>query len=1389
MEEIENIQVDDNRVSKLADDQNNITLNENFKNNLFVTPNELVLKLSQALVFNKGEVLFTKILDFISENLNLPLKYLSDNTKYISFIIGSLISNEHIMLLENNKKIADEAAFLHSLDVDSLFDSELIKKYKNIEIHLSKEKLWEYLTGEKGNGESTLGGKTFELLLEIAYNKEKGIDRIALCKNCNQDLRSMPSRLKALEKYTVNVNTVLKGRITQHFWHNKFASVKPSDSDALNSRAAEKLLIVEKLKEAPDGIREIGDLKEELEIVGDRRKGKRFRLNYFWLDKHQYLKRIMVKSENNQKIYFCLKYLKDYSVEFETEANDEEEIDDNYENGVDSNGQTFGTSSSNPIPNILTGNFEHLTVEKYSSNPELNDSKFSLLNKVFQNEYILKSLVENSGQDGLRTMDLTDSLFSNDFIKPFNKFVISHIKQPNELKSELEKNPSQLVKAYDFEGKTKHFRIFTNESYQQKYGSGETDFIPFYISNISGNTLSQESISKDYEIIQNTYWLDYVQLENGQEEYCWLHSLPSNLKKQVSVLRKNEGFKVIKKQKTSKNNNKPTKIEKIESDNLSTKLFHPLKPIKEESDSEGVGKNIRIINGGVSKPTRLKNLTTVTSISGKPTYNKMDKKNFGGLVGHSIRSVKTQQAMLSLIAEHNGLFCYFDKYIVRDVRIKMNVSYDIDKKVLKRDILNLLEVNKIKSFSFENQIYLTFPSVTKEQVRFFHENKLSALKKKIGFEKRISLKEKFLEKIKADPKSSESNIELSANMIENEFITSNTECIVRKKLFFKASNKKKEFERKPIVKVKAAKTDVTKPKKLIQKKRKPKLTKMKKENSSKLKRVFKKSDTATSFDEFKSIPKEIIVKPVRTESEHPLLAYLDDDHVQYSYSNESDSLLKTLSNDISNEKIQSHPSVISVSLELQNHQKSSDDSMMENLKTESKEIDLPSSKLNIKTKPDKYKKNSGSEKKIFKTDLENFIRFCILSSCIEKEINWPEISYLFSRSTNKLKTTFQVEVAKNGGEYWLKDRKENCREFLVFILNTDQLDMVDIEKLRYLKIIELWVYYEKEIKKYKLPVQKRNCIYERSKNSLFSEKSYFKTSLVKKYKGLLRKEYYYPIKQNYKEERFYSSIKCALKSVLLDQTTNNNKHDRVNIDVISSYIKQYNSTEINDVVKDFSNKKLILIHNNTLQLNDFFVDTFLKLNQSNFFKKYKQSKVLVDDSLLNKKCIAIDDEVNASLAGLITTKLDNSLLNVATLNGKYTPSLENDTKYHIKDESILDTALLLFNKDATTQNEKWKDDYVFTNVPGLGIPYSRFWIDGNGDVRETIWQVCISSLCHQLYLKPELDIDFLYSCFKTCLDLLEIQELVSWIKENGILKYNEANEYIFIDLDVASMLF
>lgn len=1268
------------------------------------TPAELCDKFMYALAFNKGKVQFDEISEFITENLGFEKSSLIEDELYLNFLVLTLVSNENVVIKNEKREIvADKMKFVNDYDISSFMNPTNINQdYKQYTFELTDEKLFEIVTGDKLAARNTLGEKSFELLLEIASHTKKGIDRITLCKLCNQDPRSLPSRMKKLEKYIISVNCLKQSRVTQHMWHKDFAENVRKEFDPLNTRTIERMAIIEKIKAAHEGIREVSDLKEELGVSPNHKEAKVFRKNYFWLDKYNYLERILIKSAHNGRIFYCLKFLKDYlPEELSVEENDDIDDDEAIFSDIIKTSKEKDTSAS-PF-------FETSVLDSLAENSE---AMFS--NSIFNNEVVLRSIVNKSGVDGTASMDILNGLFSSDFIKPFHKFMVQMVKDPVESTSALENSPSQLVKVYDFEGKVKHYRIFSHQGYETKYGVKESKIKAVEVTDLDVCPISQRAIADQIKQIPLPKLLEVVEYGNSHSEYYWIADLSPSNKKRIELLNPNGMTNVSKKQKNAIDIKSSTKIASNEKENLNHKVINkqPLKKIKIEKIDEIKS----------AKSSRLQNLSSVRN-------NTSETRSFGDFVGYSIRSVKTQQAILELIRENNGLLCYFDKQITEELRTKMNVSYLIDKKVLKRDIINLLEVKKIKTFRLDDQLYLTSPAVSSEQVQFFHKNKLQSVKDNIGLTDRLASSNRNIENLRETNNIDPDDISKNKHLINNGFITPGIKCIVKPSLYFANKSRQVKFERsniKPEAVPKASKTKVKK---------------------------HKRSKSATTKDKKlrkRLIRQESAVKVPESSFSHPLMGHIDDQL---------------------NEIAEQNLNLNKIDGQIKDKEKSNNatDTHVE----------------------------SHLEKEVFKTNIVLFIKCCLVSKLLEKSINWEVIGKLFRRSSKKVKEIFTNELLKHKDDSWLTHELNNCRYHIGENIKTKKLDLIDIENVEYVKIAKVWLESEYEVSQSGLKLiedvkEFKKLFATESKpsstaNLYFSEKSYFKTSLVKRYKGLLRKKYSKKIIKENKNTFNYTAIKSAMKSVLLDQKGKNNKHSKVNVDIFSDYIQKYSQDELNSVLKELSQKKILLMNNSGIQLNDLVLDSFVKLDQTSFFQGFRKNANLIEGFLSEKKTPIFEDEMQMELSGYIFDRCDVDALELINLSGKYKADMKKDTSYSIKDEETLNSQMLILSRNLN--NLANKPLALLRDVPGLGIPYSNLWIDGNGDIRQAIWKICISHVCLYLYMRPESTVEALSLSFKEFLDIAEIKMVIEWLKQNGIFKTNENTKSDTIDLVLASMLF
>lgn len=1265
------------------------------------TPTELSDNFMYELAFHKGKVKFEDLCNFIEETMKFKVS-VTDDKLYLNFLVRTLTSNKDILVKDNNGDVVpDKFQFLNDFDMDSLLNSkEMNKDFTLYTFELKDEKLFEVLTGENLAIRNALGDKAFELLVEIASWKNEGVDRITLCKICNQDPRSIPSRIKRIEKYVTSVNCLKQSRPTQQIWHKKYSKNIKTEVHSLNTRTIERMAIMEKVKNAPECIRDVNDLKEELGISSNDNEARLFRANYFWLSKHNYLERILIKSSHNGRVYCCLKFLKDYLPE-ELSIDDIDDMDDD---------NSIFTDIINSKDEIGVSEIPYFETSILDSLAECNEAMFS--NSLFSNEIVFRSIVENSGSNGVTSMDILTDLFSSDFVKPLQKFMFQMVKDPVKSVSALENSPSQMVKVYDFEGKVKHYRIFSYRNYENKYGVEDNTIKAVEVEDLDVCSLNQDSILAQIQKIPFPRGLEFYELHNGQQTHCWINDMSPSNRKVLDGIRNNDIVTAVKKQKKAMDILLPTK----NVSNVKEELNHKSSP--DEAVKKIKVENVAKIKS--SKSNRLQNLSTVTSTSNK-------SRSFGDFVGYSIRSIKTQQAILELIKENNGLLCFFDKVMMEKIRAKMKLSYLIDKKVLKRDIINLLQVKKIKTFKFDDQLYLTSPSVSSEQVQYFHKNKLKGVKDQIELADKIAVSQKNVESLRGTNNIDFDDLAKNKHLINNAFITSGIKCLVKPSLYFASTIRQQKFE-KHIVNQSIA--DTQEPKRKTLRVRKKRSSTKSKSTASRYKRKEEMGKTHEDFEK------------------HPDIGHINEQLQEIAQQNSNKHKLVSIEEN----------TVESEAVATVNEQ--------------------------------------HLERDVLKTNIALFVKCCLVSRLLEKEINWDVIGKLFRRSSKKVKDIFTNELIKHRGNSWLTSELKNCRYYISENIKNKKLDLEDIENIEYVKIAKVWLDSEYESTQNAVnlieDVQEFKRLFALKKdrnnsNLYFSEKSYFKTSLVKRYKGLLRKKYSMTYFKPSKNTVSYTAIKSAIKSILLDQKGKNNKHYKINSDILSKYIEKYSNEELNSVLKDLSQKKIIFMKNNGFQLNDLILDSFMKLDQTVFFKGFKKNADLIEGLLLEKKTPIFDDELQKELSGYIFDRCDSNYLELVNLCGKYKADLKKDTSYSTKDDETLNSQMLVLSRNP--EKLSMKSLASLSDVPGLGIPYSNIWIDGNGDIRQAIWKVCLSHMCVYLYLRPESTQDTISLSFKELLDVAEIKMILEWLRQNKILSKDEDSQIETIDLQVACLLF
>ncbi|KAK6463528.1 RNA polymerase III transcription factor [Scheffersomyces coipomensis] len=322
----------------------------------------------------------------------------------------------------------------------------------NIRILPTADTQWRMLTGLESTkkARAQLGDKPFELLCEIARSGPQGITSPDLCRATNQDPRSMPPRFKKLEESGFIIrNYVYDPKIRQHTSlciHSSFAKgtkkAKETTSEEQTYRNAFKArqYIVQSVKNAPNNLRSFQDLKQELNLHKNKSSSKFFRAIVQSLHNNKYVERVMVKSPEDGRSIYAIKYIKDlpkdpYDLEDYVEnfnANTNEDEDDRGELA------TEFINSDKPLYNLFFPNANQI---------------HNLAFKTGANGIISTDLMRNiSGVAGYRPLarlldNITSYTFDGKTFNPLKKY-------PDEY------NEQSLVKTLDSDAKYKFYRYF-----------------------------------------------------------------------------------------------------------------------------------------------------------------------------------------------------------------------------------------------------------------------------------------------------------------------------------------------------------------------------------------------------------------------------------------------------------------------------------------------------------------------------------------------------------------------------------------------------------------------------------------------------------------------------------------------------------------------------------------------------------------------------------------------------------------------------------------------------------------------------------------------------------------------------------------------------------------
>lgn len=568
--------------------------------------------------------------------------------KLKQFVFSCIMASPDVMLCKNGNVV--QKTFAQVAHDEDAFT-----------VCIAEDRLWAILTGYNKK-ESNLGSFAFELLLEIAKSKDKGINTKDLALATGQDPRSITGRIKKLEHLTCFVQMIYKGHVVKLLKLQKYAKSESTVKPYINIRDYLSS-IVEVVRKSKNGVRQILDLKRELKFDLDKRLSKSFIAAINWLDEKQYLKKVLVVSPANQSVKIrCVKYLRDYiqedrssnEFEYDSDTGDDEPLGG--EKAADEEDVYEGLDNFNATSLLQD---QCLIVEEQTE-VERNDI---LINRFYPIQNQTYDLADDSGMVGISTMQAISKLTGKDYKRAFTKSSEYYVENVGKHVNSV--TGYNIVRVYDFEGKKKFYRFFTGANFVKltdvnEFAKGGS-FTP-----LSSDQKNLATLNKNNFVGLNST-LRFIK-ENDQEHFFWNGELkvpPSaNAPLRGRKRKKEEDSPYSNRQgaadeSTSKRHE--SAIDNEEAALLATENDVAMKPCVLEERSKG------------SKPEVI---------------------NIGGFSANSLRSLWRQRAILDVVKKAGGV-TYLREQFFEDVSHFMGSATLLDKKTVRGDVLLMVKGKKL----------------------------------------------------------------------------------------------------------------------------------------------------------------------------------------------------------------------------------------------------------------------------------------------------------------------------------------------------------------------------------------------------------------------------------------------------------------------------------------------------------------------------------------------------------------------------------------------------------------------------------------------------------------------------------------------------------------------
>lgn len=564
------------------------------------------------------------------------------------FVFSCLVSCPDVLLYHND-------------EIVQLPYSAALPKDADYSIGISEDKLWTILTGY-ARKESNIGGHAFDLLLEIAKSKGRGINTKDLAVATGQDPRSITGRIKKLSHLISAVQMIYKGHVVKLLKLRRYTKGDNAIKTYVNMR--DHLSdIVQVVKKSKNGVRQIIDLKREFQFEQEKRLSKAFIAAISWLNESGYLKKVLVVSPTNPTVRIrCVKYIRDYvpeeraANEFENETDTGDDEPDADEKGAVDDEDAYESLDTFNATSLLQE--QNLILEEQTSTG-ISDVTINRFYPIQNQAY---DIADNSGLSGVSTMQMVSTLTGRDYKRAFTKASEYFVDSAGG--KGKRSAPCSLVKVYDFEGKKKFYRFFTESNFARlmdvQQQEDETDFKP-----IGSDGKSLAALNATHFVALNNT-LRFLR-DGDQARFFWNGELKVAANPNAPVRgRKRKKMEVMTNENTEyKSDVKLAKLDSMEAPGGGTPA-HALYRANSNSDDR------------TESNTKSSKVLTLRGFS-----------------ANSLRSLWRQRAIVEVVKRAGGV-TYLRERFFEDVSQYMGSQTMIDKKTIRGDVTLMLQCDKLR---------------------------------------------------------------------------------------------------------------------------------------------------------------------------------------------------------------------------------------------------------------------------------------------------------------------------------------------------------------------------------------------------------------------------------------------------------------------------------------------------------------------------------------------------------------------------------------------------------------------------------------------------------------------------------------------------------------------